>query len=257
MKITCLNENTPYTSDFACEHGLSLYIETDGKNILFDMGQTDLFIKNAEKLGVDLSKVDLAVVSHGHYDHGGGLSAFLQINKTAPIYLSEYAFEEHYNGEKYIGLDKSLCDDTRLRFVKDNCIISDNITLCHENAMPLVCDIDSGGLTAVLDGIKTDEVFRHEMYMLVKEQGRNILISGCSHKGIVNIESHFQPDILVGGFHLSKYPLDSNLKSIAQRLSQNGAKLVTCHCTGIEQYEFMKMYIPDLDYISSGRVMIL
>ncbi|MBR5633360.1 MAG: MBL fold metallo-hydrolase, partial [Clostridia bacterium] len=80
MKIVCLAENTTSRDDVGAEHGLSLYVEAAGKKILFDMGQTDLFMKNAEKLGVDLSKVDVAVLSHGHYDHGGGLSAFLKVN---------------------------------------------------------------------------------------------------------------------------------------------------------------------------------
>ena len=72
MIITSLLENTTSRSGIAAEHGLSLYIETATHRILFDMGQTDLFARNAEALGVDLTHVDLAVLSHGHYDHGGG-----------------------------------------------------------------------------------------------------------------------------------------------------------------------------------------
>lgn len=257
MRITCLNENTPFSSDFSCEHGLSLYIETENSNILFDMGQTSLFSENAKKLGVDLTKVDFAVLSHGHYDHGGGLETFLEINAHAPVYLSEYAFEEHYNGERYIGLDSSLAQSPRLRFVKDSINLSDSISLFHNNDKPLVRDIDSGGLSAVIDGRKSDEAFRHEMYMLVKEQGKSILISGCSHKGIINIESWFEPDVLVGGFHLSKYPLDDTLADIAKTLSQHKTSFITCHCTGTQQYEFMKKFIPSLDYISCGRVIEL
>ena len=106
MKITALVENTCESGKYSVEHGLSLYIETDKHKILFDMGQTELFCENAKKLGVDLGKVDFAVLSHGHYDHGGGLAKFMEINKKAPIYIHEKAFGEHYNGtEKYIGLD--------------------------------------------------------------------------------------------------------------------------------------------------------
>lgn len=76
MKITALTENTSCSPFFGCEHGLSLYIVTNEYRILFDMGQTALFAENAEKLGVDLSCVDFAVLSHGHYDHGGGLKRF-------------------------------------------------------------------------------------------------------------------------------------------------------------------------------------
>ena len=96
MKIISLLENTSERDDVKTEHGLSLYIETNGHRILFDMGQTDLFYENASTLGVDLSLVDLAVLSHGHYDHGGGLRKFLEVNSTAPIYLRKEAFLPYY-----------------------------------------------------------------------------------------------------------------------------------------------------------------
>ena len=88
MKITCLLENTASRSDVTPEHGLSLWIETKRHRILFDTGQTDLFAKNADVLQIDLSKADFAVLSHGHYDHGGGLFTFLSKNKTAPVFTS-------------------------------------------------------------------------------------------------------------------------------------------------------------------------
>ena len=88
MNITSLLENTTAHSDVAVEHGLSLYIETEQHKLLFDMGQTNLFAKNAVVLGVDLSSVDIAVLSHGHYDHGGGLLTFLEQNKTKFLIIS-------------------------------------------------------------------------------------------------------------------------------------------------------------------------
>ena len=92
MKCTVLVENTSLNEHYRCEHGLSLFIETAGQRILFDTGQSDLFAENAEKLGVDLSQVDFAVISHGHYDHGGGIQKFLDINHSAPVYIHEDAF---------------------------------------------------------------------------------------------------------------------------------------------------------------------
>ena len=101
MKITVLTENTS-SCGLPCEHGLSLYIESNGKRILFDTGQTALFAENAERLGIDLSAVDICVISHGHYDHGGGLGRFLEINDRAPVYLSRHAFGSYFNAkEKY------------------------------------------------------------------------------------------------------------------------------------------------------------
>ena len=90
MKLTTLIENTTLSPALTAEHGLSLYIETRGHKILFDMGQSPAFAENAETLGVDLSEIDLAILSHGHYDHGGGLATFLELNSTAP--KSEFFF---------------------------------------------------------------------------------------------------------------------------------------------------------------------
>ena len=130
IKVTVLAENTPYNSNFACEHGLSLYIETEKHKILFDSGQTSIFSSNADLLGVDLSKVDVAVLSHGHYDHGGGLERFLEINKTAPIYINRNAFGKFYNGtEKYIGLAETLRSN-QIVLVDDELKIDDELTLC-------------------------------------------------------------------------------------------------------------------------------
>ena len=104
MKIQVLLENTSLRQDLLAEHGLSLYIETGEHKILFDMGQTEAFAYNAEQMGIDLSQVDIAILSHGHYDHGGGLKYFMGINQKANIYLNRYAFSPFYNGaEKYIG----------------------------------------------------------------------------------------------------------------------------------------------------------
>ena len=83
MKIVMLMENTVCARSFACEHGLSMYIETGSRKILFDMGASDQFAANAQKAGVDLTQVDTAILSHGHNDHGGGLQTFLALNKKA------------------------------------------------------------------------------------------------------------------------------------------------------------------------------
>ena len=113
MKITVLTENTCPSGKYGSEHGLSLYIETQNKKILFDMGQTDIFAQNAKQLSVDLSLVDIAILSHGHYDHGGGLKAFCQLNDTAKICLRKGSFGDYVALEedgslRYIGLDPTL-----------------------------------------------------------------------------------------------------------------------------------------------------
>lgn len=252
MKITVLTENTS-KSGLSSEHGLSLYIRTDNHNILFDAGQTGLFAENAEALGIDLAKVDIAVLSHGHYDHGGGLKRFLQLNKTALVYMSEYAFEPHYRGEeKYIGLDLSLSDSGRVILTRGITEIDRGLTLFSCGDMKMIMDMGSFGLNAMRNGRLVADDFRHEHYLMIEENGRRVLFSGCSHKGIVNIADRFRPDVLIGGFHLSKLEPGDELRAVAERLDSYPTRYFTCHCTGVEQYRFMKGFMDRLGYISAG-----
>ena len=111
MTITAIIENTSH-GGLPTEHGLSLHLRMeDGRNVLFDMGQSDLLLRNAEALGVGLDEVNLAVLSHGHYDHGGGMVHFLERTENIPLYINENAFSPAYSeGEKYIGLDACAAD---------------------------------------------------------------------------------------------------------------------------------------------------
>ncbi len=256
MKVTVLNENTSRMR-LPCEHGLSLYIEACGVNILFDMGQTDIFARNATSLGVDLSKADIAVLSHGHYDHGGGLEAFFALNSHAPVYMNGCAFEPHFNGEKYIGLDKSLKDNARIRFINQVTQIGEGLTLHPAGMIPDVFALPCSGLTAQKSGRLIPDDFAHEQYLLAEENGRRILISGCSHKGIVNIADYFRPDALVGGFHMSNITDEAALEDCAKHLDYYSTVYYTCHCTGTQQYRFMASIMKNLHYISTGEIIIL
>ena len=133
MKIVNLMENMPGSSGCICEHGLSFYIETKKHCLLVDTGASDRFIENAEKLGVDLRKVDTVILSHGHYDHGGGLPAFLELNQKAKIYIRDKAFGDFYHRgaqkERYIGIEKSLRESKQIMLVKDHLIIDDELSL--------------------------------------------------------------------------------------------------------------------------------
>ena len=251
MKITALTENTA-ACGLPIEHGLSLFIEQDGRALLFDMGQTDLFAQNAARLGVDLAAVDIAVLSHGHYDHGGGLRRFLELNQKAPVYISRHAFEPHFNGERYIGLDVSLRDSDRLIFTDGVTKIADGITLYSCSDREKVLDLGSFGLNMKQDGKLVPDDFRHEHYLLLEENGKRVLISGCSHRGIINIMEWFKPDVLIGGFHFNKLPLDGALRSYAETLASYDTDYYTCHCTGVEQFEYMKRFMPRLNYLLTG-----
>ena len=132
MIIKTLVENTSISENLKSEHGLSLYIETKKSKLLFDTGASSMFLENADKLNVDLCNVDLAVISHGHYDHGGGLKTFLSKNKKAKVFLNEKAFGKHWtfksNSEKkYIGLDEALMPNNQFVFVGENFVINDEM----------------------------------------------------------------------------------------------------------------------------------
>lgn len=258
MKIVTLMENTACREDLTAEHGLSLYIETGDRRILFDAGQSGAFADNAEKLGIDLSEVDLAVLSHGHYDHGGGLARFLDLNATAPVYLNPHAFEPHFNGaEKDIGLDKTLLESGRLQFAEDGQALAPGIRLYSQISCPY--GIRPFGLTVREQGRLVPEDFRHEQYLLIKEQGKRILFSGCSHRGILNIVSHFRPDVLVGGFHFMKLdPAGAELEAAAAELKRFPTVYYTGHCTGEAQFERLKeMLGQKLHGLHTGKQIVI
>ena len=258
MTITSLLENTAATPAVASEHGLSLLVETASRRILFDMGQTDLFARNARVLGLDLTTIDTAVLSHGHYDHGGGLSAFLEINQTAPVYLTEAAFLPHYNGtQKYIGLDTSLMNHSRLRVTEGDLDLGDGLTLLTQKGRPRSHSLGSFGLTERVGDIFIPNDFRHEQYLLICERGKRVLLSGCSHAGILDIVEWFEPDVLVGGFHVSKMALGEELTALGDALAAHSTDYYTCHCTGEAQYAFLRGRMPRLRYLAGGETVIL
>ncbi|MCF0177396.1 MAG: MBL fold metallo-hydrolase, partial [Bacteroidales bacterium] len=130
MKITVLVENTS-AHGLPTEHGLSLWIETSGHKILFDLGQGSLFAENAAALGININEAELAVISHGHYDHGGGIAKFLSINSFALVYLHRKAFAAYYSDKegspRYIGLDAEQSE--RIIYTDGISLISKGLTL--------------------------------------------------------------------------------------------------------------------------------
>ncbi len=257
MKIVTLVENTSSNPQITAEHGLSLYLETEDQKILFDMGKTSAFASNGEKMGIDLSKVDFAVLSHGHYDHGGGLATFLQINSHAPVYVHKTAFGTYYNGtEKYIGLDRRLQSESRLIFTRGDVAVTPQILLTDCSSMDWTND--AYGLNRRDGDLFEPDDFRHEQYLQIREGEKQILISGCSHKGILNIAEHFRPHVLIGGFHLNKVEDTKTLQQIACRLLQTNTCFFTGHCTGSKQFALMKEIMGEnLQSISAGTVIEL
>ena len=145
----------------------------------------------------------------------------------------------------------------RLVLVDEDMPIAEGIIVygCHH--APKVVDFGSCGLNMIQDGRMTEDDFRHEQYLLVVENGKRILFSGCSHRGILNIMHWFRPDICIGGFHLSKLPLDETLAGYAKALDAYPTAYSTGHCTGTAQYQFMKERMRNLHYLSVGDSIVI
>lgn len=189
MKITSIIENTT-NKGLHVEHGLSLYIEKDdGQKVLFDMGLSGMFVHNAELLGISIADVDVAVISHGHYDHGGGLKTFFQENNQASVYIHKDAFQPHYslrdNGVRFIGIDKDWADYERLVFCDKQKEISHDMTLFAD--VQGNCCYPSGNRLLFGPTETENDDFRHEQNLLIEEGDKLVLFAGCAHRGIVNI----------------------------------------------------------------------
>lgn len=270
MIIKALAENTSVSEEYSAEHGLSLYIETSRHKLLFDTGRGGLFLENAEKMGIDLTKVDTAVISHGHYDHGGGLPYFLEYNQTAKIYAHEKAFGDYYSsrpdGTAYIGLNKNLRVHPQIVFTDGFLQIDEELSLFSDvqgNELP---SLSNKVLLAKEEENFVEDAFRHEQNLIINENGKTVLLAGCAHNGIVNIIEHCKQitgryaDIVIGGIHLfNPSTKDSEspelVAAIAERLKSTGSQYYTCHCTGLTAFEQLHEVMQNkLQYLSTGSI---
>ena len=218
MKIVNLVENTPGSCGCGTEHGLCFYIETEKHKVLMDTGASGLLLENAEKLGIDLAQVDTVVLSHGHYDHGGGILPFAGENPQAKIYIPEGAQEPFYSvyekdGElkkRYIGLPEEVFQLPQVVRVEGGAKIDEELQLF--SGIGRVKPSPSGNRSLKIQteaGLKHDD-FRHEQCLVVRQGGCAVLFSGCAHHGILNIMERYRelygsdPDAVVSGFHFMK-----------------------------------------------------
>lgn len=245
MTVTALVENE-CRCGLDTEHGLSLHIETDdGTRILFDMGQGPLFAKNAAILGIDISAVDMAVISHGHYDHGGGLSEFLRLNSKAKVYVHRKAFDEHFSirdtGITYIGLNRTLPErfPDRICLCDDRTETAPGISLMAGTKGPY--PRPAGNSLLLGPDRKTPDTFDHEQSLLVLEGSKKVLFAGCSHQGITNIiETAGDVTHVFAGFHLTKSS-SNDLELLTEKLlAKKNCKYYTMHCTGIENFVYLQ-----------------
>jgi 7,8-dihydropterin-6-yl-methyl-4-(beta-D-ribofuranosyl)aminobenzene 5'-phosphate synthase len=279
MIITCLTENACPTDrkDLIAEKGLSLHIQHEDRSILFDTGVKGAIIDNAENLGVDLSSVDMAVISHHHYDHGGGLPLFLEANSKAPIYLKSRRDEKYYFRflgifKHYVGLDDRLFAKYSGRFV-----FVDQFTEISPGVF-IITDIGTshplpGGNRLLFskkgDTWKLDD-FEHELILVIQEKDGLVVFTGCAHRGILNMLDTVVRKFggipiksVIGGFHQILLPVfDTMAASETEEerlgesiLSYSADKVYTGHCTGQKAYRILKRVMGDeLSYIGTGSV---
>ena len=273
MKIINLIEDTKGAGVCVPAHGLSFYIETDAHKLLVDLGPSEETLNNAEKLGIDIAGVDTVVLSHGHYDHSGGIMPFVRRNNTAKIYMQRTAVGDFWSDDgetaggeryRYIGIDGGIAKLPQVVFVDGDCRIDDELelfTVKHANH-----PIPSANKTLLVKsgGRLMQDSFDHEHYLVIRDGDRRILVSGCAHKGMLNIMEAFAvryktaPDMVISGFHLMKkgeYTEEERreIADMAGKLKEYPTEYVTCHCTGIKAYEIMKGVIGEkLKVVHSG-----
>lgn len=267
MKVTSIIENTT-NKELHVEHGLSLYLEKDDEQkVLFDMGLSGMFSRNAESLGLSIADVDVAVISHGHYDHGGGLKTFFKVNSKADVYIHKDAFQPHYSlrdtGLHFIGMEKDWGENERLVFCDSQKEINDTMTLFAD--VRGRCCYPFGNRLLFGPSKTENDDFRHEQNLIIKEAGKVVLFAGCAHCGIVNILRKAEkvigktPTHVFAGMHLVKSGLsetDENtfISTLANELQQyENTMFYTMHCTGKDQYTKLKSLMGrQIEYLSCG-----
>jgi len=257
MRIVTLVENTCGHEECIAEHGLSLYIETEKHQLLLDTGQTDAVVKNAEALGIDLSAVDTVVLSHGHYDHSGGILPFSQINHTAQIIMQKSAAEPHFNGDRYIGIDTDILKLPNIQLIDGDMELDDELFLFSGIIGRRCYPQGNKKLSRMENGVQVPDDFLHEQCLVIKQNGKSWLLSGCSHNGILNILDRYKelfdsyPDYVITGFHMMKKDGEHTeaektvIIQTAQELSQLDTVFYSGHCTGIPAFEMMKDIMGD------------
>jgi len=257
MKIITLVENTAENECFTAEHGLCIYIETEKHKLLLDTGQTDALLHNAEKLGTDLREVDTVILSHGHYDHSGGILPFSEINNKAQIIMQKKAAEPHFNGERYIGIDEAITSLPNVRMIDGDMLIDDELFLFSDITGRRCYPQGNRKLLCIKGGMKCPDDFTHEQCLVIRENSKTWLLSGCAHNGILNILDRFReifgtdPDYVISGFHMMKKDGEHTeeektvILETAHELSEMKTIFYSGHCTGIPAFEMMKKIMGD------------
>lgn len=256
MKIVVLtDDNVIENKKLLAEHGLCFYIEDSGKKILFDTGFSDVFIKNAIELGINLLDLDYIILSHGHYDHTWGLFHYLQFltssskkgyqyKKPTLITHPSTFLEKYEDGEGEIGSIISLLKlkkffDVHLSTQPYN--ISQNLIYMGEIPRTNCFEANEPMGKVLINGEYCDDFVMEDSALIYSKDNFLSIITGCSHSGICNIIEYVKKlsgDVsiksIIGGFHLLG-TVDEKLDRIVDYMyKQNILKIYPCHCIDFE-----------------------
>ena len=246
MQWTVLSDNRSCNPALETEHGLSILLETGKHRILLDTGASDVFIRNAEQLGIELSKVGYVFISHGHSDHAGGLRYFMERNQQAKVIVSPDAMSGKFFSKRgnlhSITTEWPEIGEDRLVLIDQTCEILEGLQIIAH--IPQIHSMPKGNQNLYVQDANGDYIhddFRHELALYVD----GLLFTGCAHSGLENILAVCPWPVLsvVGGFHLlDGQETDEELTALAQRLKANCSKTLfyTSHCTGDHVYDVMK-----------------
>ncbi len=279
MRITTLVENSrlPDRPDLTAEHGVSLHVQHGDLSLLFDTGASEAFADNAARLGVDLAGVDLAVLSHHHYDHGGGLARFLAENDHAPIYVGRPDGGACYARlfgvvKRHIGIDRELFESHSDRFVflTEERELAPGVWGLTDVPTPHPPPAGNRIMYQKQGNTWTRDEFDHEVLLVIRDDEGLVVITGCSHRGILNIveaATHRFPGerirVLIGGFHLMGLPFlntmagsRAEMELLAMHLGQHPIdRAYTGHCTGKKAYRVLHSILGErLSDFPTGRV---
>ena len=250
LRITTLSENTANMGEYLAEWGLSILIETDEVNILLDTGSTISVCHNANTLGIDLNKVDKIVLSHGHYDHTGGLRQVLgRMKKEVEIIAHPDIWTAKYSrrkgkADRYIGIPfqreelESL--GARFNLTIKPIEITDNIMTTGE--VPMITDyeeIDSHLWVKEAGAWKPDKL-ADDLAIIINTELGLVVVLGCAHRGIINTLYHAQRltgrkeiHTVLGGSHLIGTSEERIWLTVAALKELGIQRLGLCHCTSL------------------------